>query len=1120
MVKATMLKDSLKLILIFVFIFLQLENSSAQILSIPLRDPEFKLAPASDLEYQNNRISEIEAHQLAQEGIDLSELEPYKSNLYKQTKLDLTQNIQIKNKKIIFHSSLNSPTEFYRASVNIEGENFTISSSLYNHQTMFRAGLLRLLGYDIEIPQYAHTLDLHFSSIEDKNSFLEKLTDSTLLAKSRWIKNLDEDHENNLVLTLKGVLIEPAQLKNVPVYWPIMDESRQKSRRLFRSLLYLYTLTDFNEKINLVEWRTGDIFNNELILSHPYATEFLNTTIDDIKWIHKKIIQLSEDEIHSALKLSHYPKEIEMLLLEKFKARLFHLGQLIQIPSYLKYDENISLKGIFQGKLLEKDYSDYVPSFWEEDPLSPFRFSEMFKFLRNQITYDMISGLLDKAQEKFVPQIDDTLALEKIKSNIQEAIAGGESATLKMWSYPTVGGQVSGRRSIVFGQYLGNNAPIQLVDTFGVQANLGLFSAFTGIPNSVFPTTKIGLSLSRNWTHIRAMPDLSTATEQKVSKLLVPHLMKKLGRVLNDDIECTIEEKAWFKEEIIATVRMWVIYYDKTLEEGKTAALELREKLISENIPSEKILLQAIDKETLCSTEIEDTRNKNLDEFLKEFALDESIMVTDSLNLFADVNVKINFPFLDPLSASLASDNNKATLRSYIIRKTDLGLEITLQTQKNLSTTFSAGLNYYIGIMKNSTKWLDGDMISKVYKIKLVDITDEEKILAIKTLKEILFRNSYSHLKDNYNPIDLNHEAKVKLNTFRFLWFKSEKLKMNHELTVVVPNKAHNLEVDPVVNPDLIWQPPQPDRVDLSLEERTRTLFSTLFIKRNGNNYHAFIDRTINDLIGIVQLGSNDQDPGQSILGKSFKKYYVTESDLTETLPLNATTKIDYIHTGWSLKPKKLQKILDEHEAIFKTAQNNFEIDRTQFYQMSQLRSYDIKTSIILYPEAFTKIETYLYNHSEATAISILRFLYGIEEWDQYCQNAIDFFGEMGPQVYYGEKTYNCLPPMAQTIMHLRSDGLPYDRKEKTLEINELYKALFEEGKKPVILEWLGLENYLGMTKISGFRTEDATGYLNYNSSTMGTLNKDLSTGLFDSIAILLGINAYELKAMIYTPSM
>ena len=181
--------------------------------------------------------------------------------------------------------------------------------------------------------------------------------------------------------------------------------------------------------------------------------------------------------------------------------------------------------------------------------------------------------------------------------------------------------------------------------------------------------------------------------------------------------------------------------------------------------------------------------------------------------------------------------------------------------------------------------------------------------------------------------------------------------------------------------------------------------------------------------------------------------------------------------------------------------------------------SYDVKATVILYPSAFDKIKKLIIEPREVVAMNMLYNLYGHENWQDFCSRAIDFFGENGPQTYYGERSYNCVPPSVKDLLSLRKN-LPADRKKLSKKINELYRLMFTDFDKAKVLEWIGAKNFFASSRVTGYREKHHIGYVEHISDTVGEYNIKIGTGLFDSIGAHLGLSPYELRAMSYTPGM
>jgi hypothetical protein len=1073
-------------------------------LTIDLEDKKLSLMPASDLEFKNGRIDEVDALELKKNGSDISYLNPYKSNLWQNKKHKAHNYDKLNYPKIVdvkFKKFKSSPREIFRTVV-IDKEDsskqYVITASLDNHTNILRASLLRQLGYDLDVPKLYHKMKISFDSTQEKEKFIENVGEQTLTKRDKWI--IENSKEKEIIV--KGFTLEPVELRNVNVHLPVMSRSRQQDRRVFRSLLNVYMLTDFTQKVNSIGWKVGRLFNNKIIFNHPYAREFKNTTGDDLRWIQRRINSLSRTEINKSLSLARYPQDIHKLLLEKLLSRINKLSEYYSLDSKYIINTDLSYGNVSSGKLTKANYPKYVVEFHKEDPQNPYRFSEVFRLFKTQIMYSTVSGLLDSAIQKYIPGIYTTDAVEKVQSKIVDFRKENPSQNgvlpLKAFSSPIVNGRVFTNRNIVFGQYLGSNAPIQLVDSVGAEVSLGLYTTLTGVPNNIMPGLNVSASMGRTYIHVRAMPDLKTASKQSLKKLFVPNLLKSLGRVIKDEYECSVPETSFVEESELNGKVLYYVKYDRSWQTGKADAIKLRQGLIDSGISKSQILLIVIKRDTLCVDQIATTRKESMNMFLKQFAANETFIINDSVRIMGNMNAPIPVPTVPGLTISLGTEHNMAILKSVMLRKTTEGIEVTVSNQKDVKNSLKEGLNYFVELLSNSNQIIKGKMQSKVYKIQLEELDEKQRDIALKTLRQLFVSNIHQSMIENYKSTNLDHRVLAKLRGFKLLWFKSDKMKMDHTVDVLIPNK---------------------DGQEFTEKQRTRKLYSTFVIKRKGNDFHSFLDRAVNSFSGFLSIGSNNGDPGQTFMGQGSKTSYITESELTKNFPLNPTTRIEFSWTGWSKKTKKLEKYFRKIEDTFRLFTSTDLIDRSLFNASPRLRSYDIKSTLILYPEAFDKIKRMVIESREAVAINSLYNLYGKENWKDFCIRSIEFFGERGPQEYYGERKYDCVPSSVQSLLKLRH-SLPEDRKKLTNAINKLYINLFKNFDKAHVLKWIGKENFFASNRVTGFREKHHIGFIEYISDTVGVYNLEHGTGLFDKVGSHIGVSPYELRAMNYTPGM
>ncbi len=228
-------------------------------------------------------------------------------------------------------------------------------------------------------------------------------------------------------------------------------------------------------------------------------------------------------------------------------------------------------------------------------------------------------------------------------------------------------------------------------------------------------------------------------------------------------------------------------------------------------------------------------------------------------------------------------------------------------------------------------------------------------------------------LERAYSPVELDHDVSARLNTLRLLFFKNEKFKMDHEVEVIIPNRPGET---------------------YSKEARTKMLYSIGDFKRSGADFYGFINRALTSVSGFLGLGAGNNDPGKTLFGSSKKKFIITETDITPGQNSSPITRIEYAWSGWSKRPKKLYKIFDQVKALYGKLLQGPLLDRSLLHGVKRLKSYDVKTSLIIYPGAMSKIKRALFEVNDLAAVNYLRFLYGTKRWEDYCKRAFEFFGE------------------------------------------------------------------------------------------------------------------------------
>jgi hypothetical protein len=306
---------------------------------------------------------------------------------------------------------------------------------------------------------------------------------------------------------------------------------------------------------------------------------------------------------------------------------------------------------------------------------------------------------------------------------------------------------------------------------------------------------------------------------------------------------------------------------------------------------------------------------------------------------------------------------------------------------------------------------------------------------------------------------------------------------------------------------------PQNQYPSLSKEERTKTLFSTSSIRRNGQDYIALVNSLLNRVNQFLSFGQSASDPGQTLKGSSKSRYYVTESDISKNTDQLITTKVDYIWKGWSANYSKLDQMFNFIENLYGKTMLNYKINRDLFKNQGLLKGYEVKSTLIVYPEFISKIEDHIFSKSEKEALKKLKELFGEKDWTQYCL-------KKNRTQNRNIRRRKCTPTAVITILNFKRDGIPTSKVEKAKAYNSILIALLEGFNRSNIINWIGKENFFASTRVTGFLESSEKGYIDHISNTYGHYNTKYGTGVFDKLSSLLGITPYELRALNYTPGM
>ena len=1071
--------------------------------------------PAADLLYEGKAITSHEAAGLIKKGVDISRLNPRGGILWKNRK-DNVSVVSHDFLEVKFDSYLSSTKGLFRSSIDLSRkgliEPFTMTVGLNSHGALMRAGLLRKLGYQIEVPEYVRKIKINFESVKKKDLFLDHMSDRSLTARTRWIV---ENGKNEKFVVLQDILLEKGRIHVHPIHWGIISSYALKDRRVFRSLIIPFVLTDFIENANFYGWSIGKFFNDSVIFSYLMAESFSQTTYDDAKWIARKILELDRNDFEEIVSGMHLPFDISKLLIEKIVSRRNSLVHLF-FPemSKLSIEKDISEGSVVKGKLTRDSYDGYALHFSGETPENPLRFSELARYFLVEeigVAFTEIFAEINKYTQ--LVTIDNAYAnhREELYNDFLTHVKTYGSSKpydipMGVWGGPVAGINMTANRSIVSGTYYGSDAPIQLVDNLAVSANVGYFLGYDGLTN-VMPSALAGISVSRNYMHLKPVKSIKEGLKTSWKDLLVTKFLGDISNIIKDDYKCSISSDPWVEKVIVDGKEYQKINYDNSSDDAKIKAEELKKKLISQGVSLFDIIMNPFDLVTKCDDELDDALSDDIQKFTTKLSPGEMIVIVDGISADAGANVQI------PLSAllgsmgtgvvSLGGGVNYSMMNRIMITKSESGVQVYRQKTESKSHRFNFDLDYYINIFQLSKNWSQNRAESQYFSIPLEDITTTEKKDALLALKGVIRNGSTEYMAEKFKPYFLDHKVNNKVSRFKFLFKKWDWLRQEHSVGITPP------ESEKYINSD-----------------HKRKLFLVQNVKRTGKATWDFLVDIFKYFSGGVGPTTNRQgeNPGSTFLGKSNMITVSTELETTKKSEFSPVVIYEDVSNGWSISRKKILKKIMKVEKKFGFVTQGRRIDRSIFNDTRSLLLYELRSTLILYPSVVLKLHD-VFSQGRTKTFEYLVSLYGEKKLKRYCEwerdiNDAEFFNEADLAFLSRSHPYQkyCLPSWMRTVLRsLRKLPRSSERKAYARYFNNIIQKMLKVISPAEFVSNLEPDDYFIVSKIIGFRTGDGTGELNYLSDSIGLYDRERGAGIFKAIGSDTGISTYELYARYFS---
>jgi hypothetical protein len=1011
-------------------------------------------------------------------------------------------------------------TEFTRVRDQKTKVEYLFSISRYAQSTMIRAALLRKLGYYLPSPKYYKKLKVKFSSPQVMTNYLDSMErDLSLdLLEKKWYSLVPGEVAT---IELISSTLEPIQADYFNFHFgygldPTNDEARgyidlYSDHRAYRAQIIPVALIDIPESVNRYSPKFGMSFVGSVQINHMSAGAYSSSSVDDAKWILKRIAQLTEKDIDEIVSGDFYPSELTPLVRAKLVHRIYNALELfglkelfrLNLPD-LKYSSEKGL--VVNGKVMRELTPGYPQRFAHGDRPSPFTDEDLLRFLKikglNTALNTAITELNKKLQLRDVADLVQNYQEDVIKDFIKHIrTKPGQPYVRGIDSFTgiTSGFNVTANRQVTTGTYFGSSAPIQLVDNIGVSASIGTFTGFTGLEYT--PVLATDIRYLRDYTHVRPLQipvdlkqegSLKEASDYPWSRLFVPKFMNQLGEL----VQVSTAEK------------------------------------------------------------------NGLDEALKELRDGEVITVTDSIVTGAYAQASAGLDALmgvQPLSivnsVQLGADLSKVVLSQLSFLRTANGIQVFVRkTNKNMFGV-QLDFNYFINLLRIRQQSIAESTHTDAFIIDYEPTTSsqldpssdtplvqkhfETRRKLQLTLADLFLRAKatklYTHFK--YNQFDLDHKLKTKERRSQFLFNKMTQMKESHTFKALWPK-----------NPEF----PDEDPKDSEL-----ILFSYKKGEYKGIDYLNFGLSIIDGLLGQkfkktqINLADNSGNSSQVPFGEAYWRIVNTEGDLSKAITQQPNiTIIQNIWSGWKIKNKDLVSLLNEVNQKYIGLGVRL-IPPEDFAQAKSLDFYRISVSLSLLPGAQDKIKALLLQEGRPTTkiekakflsrlfqkISEARgkkrpqdqglykdlltligdgdFKKGYQVYDNECEKRRienEAFNYPTSAWLYGQN-YSCLTSWMTELIDL-SRNYPQDKKAQIRWMTDVVYVLEKFIPIKALLSYIEEKNYLLVPNVFGFRDGDEDGDIEYISNALGTPEEEFpyANGLFNQFSRETGIVPTEVE--------
>lgn len=1079
---------------------------------------------AQDLTKDGQPLDVGAAAQLAENGFDLSNLNPIENKIWQNKVFSTSDAAQRKypqaNVGVQFpksESAILGLAKFTSLHLVQSKENpkayYRLAVSFQSQSMMMRAALLRKIGYPMNSPKYYRDLKVTFKDAKEKEKFLAQVAEDLggIDLKARNWFHSDNAKDHSLVIT--SATLEEISNDVFEFYWgtaPNPNISNQVALtqrfsryRAYRALIVPYVLVDVPESVNRFSTRFATVSAGYVGIPYYLAQSFQAATYEDVRWILKRIQRLTLKDFEEIVNESNYPAEIKPLVLAKLINRTRNAFELFQLGTNLpeqSLEINSSSGLVKAGKVTEMSVEGYPQHFAHGDRTSPFESGDMMRLFTLQGKSSVVESALSQLSQKLqVLTMQDALKdyqqdyFNRIINHIRTKPNEPFYREVTSWGGPLMGFNVNASRHVSTGTYTGSTAPVQLVDNVSIGLGLGMFRTIDGLEKYV-PIAGANVSAVRDYTHVRPITSMKDASKVSWKSLMVPLHLKKISKVLETE--------------------------GSTVKDGETIT------------PVETFLNEMQDGEV--------------------FTVSDSVALSAYLQASASIDVLLGLtPFSFLNSVTLGADANRVIVKQVafhrVMNERFNGVHVYVRKLKNKGKGLEMNANFYINLLKIRAQTQEADIKTDAFMVNLKAHNEDQLNKETEAGKKFEQRKADLRLallglfKDNSTELlygnfqnqkfEAEHNLKAKETKIRFLAWRFQKFKEDHLVHLTPPRS----EANPDLNP----------------KNEVETLFSSKTGELKGRDIMGLGFDLIQGVIADKGMGQKltisrkigGDNPANAPSGKAYWRLVNTESHLTKN-PKTAYPSVGMIqHTwgGWSMKKAEFLKTLAQIKQQFENTEiASYELMKPHELQnMNSLDFYRITANLSILGTGLNKIKDLLLQ-AQADAQNakqnpgalkglvkrlkcgdnqacvekiqvandkeffneILRLIgNGNLEQGRYAYDAMCREEKAKQQGEYAQNYngaylkgtyYECLSSWLASLIKL-GHQYPSDKAQQTRWMTQVLSILEENIPLPQLLKFVGNENYIFLVRINGFRVGDEDGDLEYFSNTIGDPNKDYS---------------------------